>query len=206
MALSAPSSPVYDALGVPAVDRRTVFFDRDAWQIVLTDQPALPDVFRRHRCKDVRETAFAIQTMVVRGAPAIGVTGAFGMVLAAYGLGRALGRWTPQLPRWLPYLLISALLLLSQTTVPPWFAVLLFVPIGILAAVSDAALVDRMTPLGDEPMRWRVLVRSGAVGGLVGSIGLGLICQVLGLSVALPLVTAGFIALAITQGRLAAQA
>lgn len=130
----------------------------------------------------------------------------FGMVLAAYGLGRALGRWTPQLPRWLPYLLISALLLLSQTTVPPWFAVLLFVPIGILAAVSDAALVDRMTPLGDEPMRWRVLVRSGAVGGLVGSIGLGLICQVLGLSVALPLVTAGFIALAITQGRLAAQA
>ncbi len=130
----------------------------------------------------------------------------FGMVLAAYGLGRALGRWTPQLPRWLPYLLICALLLLSQTTVPPWFAVLLFVPIGLLAAVSDAALVDRMTPLGDEPMRWRVLVRSGAVGGLVGSIGLGLICQVLGLPVALPLVTIGFIALAITQRRPAAQA
>ena len=58
-----------------------------------------------------------------------------------------------------------------------------------------------MTPLGDEPMRWQVLVRSGAVGGLVGSIGLGLICQVLNLVVALPLVSAGFITLAITQSR-----
>ena len=115
----------------------------------------------------------------------------FGMVLAAYGLGRAISRWTPRLPRWLPYVLICALLLLSQAAVPPWFAVLLFVPIGALAAVSDAALVERMTPLGDETMRWQVLVRSGAVGGLVGSIGLGLICQVLNLAVALPLVSAG---------------
>ena len=130
----------------------------------------------------------------------------FGMVLAAYGLGRAISRWTPRMAHWLPYLLICVLLLLSQATVPPWFAVLLFVPIGALAAVSDAALVERMTPLGDEPMRWQVLVRSGAVGGLVGSIGLGLICQVLGLWVALPLVSAGFIALAITQSRRAIQA
>ena len=125
------------------------------------------------------------------------------------GLGRATWtapRWTPRLPRWLPYLLICALLLLSQATVPPWVAVLLFVPIGALAAASDAALVERMTPLGDEPMRWQVLVRSGAVGGLVGSIGLGLICQVLNLAVALPLVSAGFIALAITQSRRATQA
>ena len=125
----------------------------------------------------------------------------FGMVLAAYGLGRALSRWTPRLPRWLPYGLICILLLLTQASVPPWFAVLLFMPIGVLTAVSDAALVERMTPLGDEPMRWQVLVRSGAVGGLVGSIGLGLICQVLNLVVALPLVSAGFITLAITQSR-----
>jgi len=127
----------------------------------------------------------------------------FGMVLASYGLGRALGRWTPRVHRSVPYLLICALLLLSQATVPAWLAVLLFVPIGALAAANDAALVERLTPLGDEPLRWQVLVRSGAVGGLVGSIGLGLICQVLSLSVALPLVSAGFIALAITQGRTA---
>ena len=130
----------------------------------------------------------------------------FGMVLAAYGLGRALGRWIPRLHDALPYLVICALLVLSQATVPPWFAVLLFVPIGALAAVTDTALVDRLTPLGDEPLRWQVLIRSGAVGGLVGSIGLGLICQVLSLSVALPMVAAGFITLAITQGHRATQA
>ena len=72
--------------------------------------------------------------------------------------------------------------------------------------MTDTALVDRLTPLGDEPLRWQVLIRSGAVGGLVGSIGLGLICQVLSLSVALPMVAAGFITLAITQGHRATQA
>ena len=46
-----------------------------------------------------------------------------------------------------------------------------------------------MTPLGDEPVRWQVLVRSGAVGGLVGSTA-WLDCQVLNLAVALPLVSA----------------
>ena len=80
-----PSSPVYDTLGasVPAREKRSVFFDADSWEIVLTDQPALPTEFRRHRCGDVEETARAIRTMIVRGAPAIGVTGAYGMVLAA---------------------------------------------------------------------------------------------------------------------------
>ena len=125
----------------------------------------------------------------------------FAMVLAAYGLGRALVRWTPSMHRSLRYLLICALLVLSQWSVPAWLAVMLFIPIGAMAAASDAALVDQLTPLGDAPLRWQVLVRSGAVGGLVGSIGLGLICQLMSLNVALPLVAAGFILLAITQAR-----
>eukprot|EP00946_MAST-07B_sp_MAST-7B-sp1_P004762 g4762.t1 len=80
-----PSSPVYDSLGagVSAGEKRSVYFDAGKWEIVLTDQPALPAVFRRHRCATVAETASAVRSMVVRGAPAIGVTGAFGMVLAA---------------------------------------------------------------------------------------------------------------------------
>ena len=81
-----PCSPVYDWLGddVPPRHKRTVYFEgAPAWQIVLTDQPALPDQFRRARCATVAECARAIRTMVVRGAPAIGVTGAYGMVLAA---------------------------------------------------------------------------------------------------------------------------
>ena len=78
-----PPSPVYDGLNIPTRHKRTVYFDHHTFQIVLTDQPALPDLFRRHTCATVQSTAQAIQTMIVRGAPAIGVTGAYGMVLAA---------------------------------------------------------------------------------------------------------------------------
>ena len=48
----------------------------------LIDQRILP--FRRENftCRTVEDTAFAIREMVVRGAPAIGCTAAFGLVLA----------------------------------------------------------------------------------------------------------------------------
>jgi methylthioribose-1-phosphate isomerase len=51
-------------------------------QLYLLDQRALP--FEAHwiPCASVEEVASAIQSMVVRGAPAIGVTAAYGMVLA----------------------------------------------------------------------------------------------------------------------------
>ena len=81
--MAHPPSPVYDWLDIPNKHKRTVYFDRANFQIILTDQPALPDIFQRHTCPTVQATATAIQTMVVRGAPAIGVTGAYGMVLAA---------------------------------------------------------------------------------------------------------------------------
>jgi len=80
------TSAVYDWLGadIPTRHKRTVYFNHEHFHIVLTDQPALPDTFRRHTCPTVKATAFAIKEMVVRGAPAIGVTGAYGMVLAAH--------------------------------------------------------------------------------------------------------------------------
>ena len=81
--MSYPTSPVYDWLDIPTKHKRSVYFDHEKFHIVLTDQPALPDTFRRHTCPSVEATAFAINTMIVRGAPAIGVTGAYGMVLAA---------------------------------------------------------------------------------------------------------------------------
>jgi methylthioribose-1-phosphate isomerase len=80
---SLPPSPVYDWLHIPTRHKRTVYFDKDKCQIILTNQPALPEIFQRVSCSSVQETAKAIRTMVVRGAPAIGVTGAYGMVLAA---------------------------------------------------------------------------------------------------------------------------
>ena len=49
----------------------------------LIDQRRLPSVETVVRCRGARETARAINRMVVRGAPAIGVTAAFGIALEA---------------------------------------------------------------------------------------------------------------------------
>ena len=123
----------------------------------------------------------------------------FAMVLTAYGLGRIGVGLIPALHRSLGYLLMAALLLISQAGLPPWLAVVLFVPMGALAARTDVALVEQLTHLGDTPLCWQVMVRSAAIGGLVGSIGLGLICQVSSLSMAVPLVVTGFLVLALSQ-------
>lgn len=56
------------------------------WQdnaVVLIDQTALPGEFHRVTLRDYREVAEAIKKMVVRGAPAIGVTAALGVALGA---------------------------------------------------------------------------------------------------------------------------
>jgi len=49
----------------------------------LLDQRILPEREEYVSCNSVEEVALAIRQMVVRGAPAIGVTAAYGMVLAA---------------------------------------------------------------------------------------------------------------------------
>ncbi|MFQ5914111.1 MAG: S-methyl-5-thioribose-1-phosphate isomerase [Nitrospinota bacterium] len=60
---------------------RTIDFQDGA--LVLIDQRKLPLEEGYVRCTNHREVAEAIRGMVVRGAPAIGVTAAFGMALAA---------------------------------------------------------------------------------------------------------------------------
>jgi methylthioribose-1-phosphate isomerase len=49
----------------------------------LLDQRLLPREMTYVTCRDAHEVAAAIKTMVVRGAPAIGVSAAFGLALAA---------------------------------------------------------------------------------------------------------------------------
>jgi len=51
--------------------------------LYLLDQRVLPGAERFVVCPDVRTTAEAIRAMVVRGAPAIGIAAAYGVVLAA---------------------------------------------------------------------------------------------------------------------------
>lgn len=52
----------------------------------LIDQRVLPGELRWRRCGDAAETAAAIRDMVVRGAPAIGVSAAYGVALEAAAL------------------------------------------------------------------------------------------------------------------------
>jgi len=58
-------------------------FDDDAFALVLLDQRLLPTREESFVCATVPDVIHALQTMVVRGAPAIGVTAAYGCCLAA---------------------------------------------------------------------------------------------------------------------------
>ncbi len=59
----------------------TVEWKNDA--VLLIDQTKLPNKLVYVKCTDYKQVADAIKTMVVRGAPAIGVTAALGLALAA---------------------------------------------------------------------------------------------------------------------------
>ncbi len=62
---------------------RTVEWDDDLHQVRLIDQRLLPGELKYISFYDYRQVAAAIRDMVVRGAPAIGATAAFGLALAA---------------------------------------------------------------------------------------------------------------------------
>lgn len=62
---------------------RTVDWDDENKQVRLIDQRLLPGEFQIVSYSDYRQVATAIREMVVRGAPAIGATAAYGLALAA---------------------------------------------------------------------------------------------------------------------------
>ena len=51
--------------------------------VIMIDQTKLPNTLEFVTYTDFNQIADAIRTLVVRGAPAIGVSGAFGLALAA---------------------------------------------------------------------------------------------------------------------------
>jgi len=59
---------------------KTMFWENN--ELVLIDQTKLPDELVYYHCKNYKDVIYAIKTMKVRGAPAIGVAAAFGMALA----------------------------------------------------------------------------------------------------------------------------
>jgi methylthioribose-1-phosphate isomerase len=61
---------------------RTIWLEPDGWSVGVIDQTALPHRFSTVRLTSLDEAAHAIRAMVIRGAPLIGATAAFGMCLA----------------------------------------------------------------------------------------------------------------------------
>lgn len=62
---------------------RTITWDDEKQTLQMIDQRLLPRVFKINTYEDPQEIANAIQSMVVRGAPAIGAAAAYGMALAS---------------------------------------------------------------------------------------------------------------------------
>ena len=61
---------------------RTIWLEPDGWSVGIIDQTALPHRFVTARLTTLDETAHAIRAMLIRGAPLIGATAAYGMGLA----------------------------------------------------------------------------------------------------------------------------
>jgi methylthioribose-1-phosphate isomerase len=60
-----------------------VRFEEDGPKVVLLDQRRLPDEEVELECRSVADIVDAIQSLAIRGAPAIGVAAAYGLALAA---------------------------------------------------------------------------------------------------------------------------
>ena len=61
---------------------RTIWLESDGCSVGVIDQTLLPHRFTTVTLRTCDDAAHAIRTMVVRGAPLIGVTGAYGLMLA----------------------------------------------------------------------------------------------------------------------------
>lgn len=61
---------------------RTIWLADNGWSVEIIDQTRLPHVFETVTLKTVDDAAYAIKAMLVRGAPLIGATAAYGVCLA----------------------------------------------------------------------------------------------------------------------------
>ena len=67
---------------VDGIHYRSIWLDDDGWSVRIIDQTALPVELRVARLTDLEDAAAAISDMLVRGAPLIGATAAYGLALA----------------------------------------------------------------------------------------------------------------------------
>ena len=69
-------------MNVDGVHYRTIWFDEDGATVRIIDQTRLPHFFETAALRSLDDAVTAISTMMVRGAPLIGATAAYGMALA----------------------------------------------------------------------------------------------------------------------------
>ena len=70
---------------VNGVHYRPIWLDGDGWRVRIIDQTRLPFAFEVVALTSLEDAARAIRDMLVRGAPLIGVTAAYGVALAMRG-------------------------------------------------------------------------------------------------------------------------
>lgn len=128
----------------------------------------------------------------------------FAMVLSAYGLGRAVDEALQVRLRLgsTPGYLLLAVALAGTQLLPGWGAVLLFVPLGLLAACSDQCLIQALGPEEDPALSLQLFSRSACLGGLLGSLAMGVLAQAIGLSGLLPIQLLAFVLAAVLMPRL----
>ncbi len=69
-------------MNVDGTPYRTIWLAEDGWAVEIIDQTRLPHEFIVARLETVEDAIVAIRDMLVRGAPLIGATAAYGMALA----------------------------------------------------------------------------------------------------------------------------
>ena len=128
----------------------------------------------------------------------------FAMVLSAYGLGRAVAEPLQARLRLgsTPGYLLLAVALAGTQLLPGWGAVLLFVPLGLLAACSDQCLIQALGSAEDPALSLQLFSRSACLGGLLGSLAMGVLAQAIGLSGLLPIQLLAFVLAAVLMPRL----
>ncbi|MFO1121233.1 MAG: S-methyl-5-thioribose-1-phosphate isomerase [Hyphomicrobiales bacterium] len=63
---------------------RTIWLNDDGWSVGIIDQTRFPHLFETVTLRTVEDAAVGIRDMLVRGAPLIGVTAAYGVALAMH--------------------------------------------------------------------------------------------------------------------------
>jgi len=69
-------------MNVDGIAYRTIWVNKDGWSVDVIDQTRMPHLFEVLNLKTLQDCCLAIKRMVVRGAPLIGATAAYGFYLA----------------------------------------------------------------------------------------------------------------------------